>query len=85
MCKRSEDLLYEPLAASGRRVLRRAGLLVCGDLPTAITDVCYEVGMAPPTNLIELAGCAAANPAVSDLLGLALSPEYAEVRFRVQG
>lgn len=84
LCKRSEDLLYEPLAVSAKRVLRRAGLLVCGDLPTAVTDVCYENGMTPPTNLSELAECAATNPAVGDLLGLALSPEYAEVRFRVR-
>src|SRR5690606_5648732 len=82
LCKNSGELVYDVVATSARRVLRRAGLLVCGDLPTAVSDVCYEVGLAPPTNLEELAAGAAASPAISDLLGLALSPEYAEVRFR---
>jgi hypothetical protein len=42
-----------------------------------------EAGLQAPTNLAELADCASESRVVADLLGLALSPEYAEIRFRV--
>jgi hypothetical protein len=83
LCRDPQHLDYAQIAASSRRVLRRAGLLVCGDLPTAIADACTEAGLVPPRSLSALGDCAASSSAVGDLLGLALSPEYAELRFRV--
>jgi hypothetical protein len=82
LCKDSAVLDYASVASSSRRVLRRAGLLVCGDVPTAIADACGEAGVAPPSNMEELGIVAGKSAAVADLLGLALSPEYAELRFR---
>lgn len=76
------DLSYVELADSSRRILRRAGLLVCGDLPTAVGIACAEVGRTPPVTLEELADVARDLESVADLVGLALSPEYAELRYR---
>ena len=82
LCGEPSELSYATLTSASRRVLRRAGLIVCGDLPTAIADACLESGLEPPRHLAELATCAGQSAAVADLLGLALSPEYAELRFR---
>lgn len=82
LCAEAENLNLEALTASSRRVLRRAGFIVCGDLPTAVADACQEFGRPVPTNLAELAESARASAAVADLLTLAVSPEYAEIRFR---
>jgi hypothetical protein len=67
---------------SATLALRRAGLIVCGDIRTAIADACQHDGIAVPRNLSELSRAAASSPAVLDLLMLAISPEYAELRFR---
>ncbi len=85
LCRQPGALEYASIATSARRVLRRAGLLACGDIRIAVTDACFEAGLEPPGSLAELADRAAQSPAVADLLGLALSPEYAELRFRTSG
>lgn len=85
LCRQPGALDYAAIATSARRVLRRAGLLACGDLRIAVADACLEAGLDPPGTLSELADRAARSSAVSDLLGLALSPEYAELRFRTSG
>ena len=82
VCTEPNEMSLAVLSTASRRVLRRAGLIVCGDLATAVADACLELGMDAPRHLNELAECAARSPAVADLLGLALSPEYAELRFR---
>ena len=84
ICSDPEALDFEALAESSRRVLRRAGLIVCGDLPTAIADACGESQLPVPQTLAELAECASRSAPVADLLGLAISPEYAELRFLEQ-
>lgn len=85
LCREPGALDYAAISASSRRVLRRAGLLACGDIRIAVADACAESGMTPPTTLPELADRAKKSGAVADLLGLALSPEYAELRFRTAG
>ena len=83
ICSDPSLLSWQQMMAASRQALRRAGLIVCGDLPTAIADACFEAGLTAPTTLGGLAECARSSAAVADLLGLALSPEYAELRFRV--
>ena len=83
ICSDPSLLSWQQMMAASRQALRRAGLIVCGDLPTAIGDACFEAGLTAPTTLGGLAECASSSAAVADLLGLALSPEYAELRFRV--
>lgn len=68
--------------ANATIVLRRAGLLVSGDIRTAISEVCAAHQLESPTNWEELAEVARALPEVVDLLLLAVSLEYAELRFR---
>jgi len=82
LCADPRLLEIGALASASRRVLRRAGLVICGHLPTAIDDACHEASLAPPRTLSELAERAHASDAVADLLGFAISPEYAELRFR---
>lgn len=83
LCSDPSLLSWQQMMSASRQALRRAGLIVCGDLPTAIGDACFEAGLSPPTSLAGLAECARSSTAVADLLGLALSPEYAELRFRI--
>ncbi len=85
LCREADALDFGAIASSSRRVLRRAGLLACGDIRIAIADACVEANLSAPRSLSDLAGCAAESPAVADLLGFALSPEYAELRFRTHG
>lgn len=82
LCSVPGALDYGAIATSSRRVLRRAGLLACGDIRIAVADACAESALAPPATLAELAERASKSAAVADLLALSLSPEYAELRFR---
>jgi hypothetical protein len=85
LCRLPGALDHAAIAASSRRVLRRAGLLACGDIRIAVADACAEAGLPAPTTLAELADRAVKSGPVADLLALALSPEYAELRFRMGG
>jgi hypothetical protein len=74
---------YEPAMASARRAVRRAGLLVCGDLGVAVRETLGDLGFsAPPPEAGTLASLAARFPDVGDLVRLATSPEYAEARWQ---
>jgi hypothetical protein len=81
LCAEPEELTYEALSGHSRLAVRRAGLMACGDLPTAIDDACLDFGLPVPRSLSELAQAVHASPAVLDLLQLALSSEYAQIRF----
>lgn len=70
------------VADQSRRVLRRAGLLLSGDVKTAVMDACFEAALPVPQTLEELASSVRSSPLVADLVALALSPEFAELRFR---
>ncbi|MBX3184904.1 MAG: hypothetical protein KF915_19940 [Polyangiaceae bacterium] len=73
--------------SAARLAIRRAGLFVSGDLRVALAEACAEEGIA--TRGIDapggLAALCAASPAVSDLVLLATSPEYAASRWRSPG
>lgn len=82
LCAEPEVLTYGALSGHSRLAVRRAGLIACGDLPTAIDDACIEFGLAAPRSLSELAETVRSCPSVLDLFQLALSSEYAQIRFQ---
>lgn len=82
LCADREQLDLDLCMGYATAVLRRAGLLVSGDVKVAVVDVCESAGVPVPRSLSELAEAARFNPAMADLLQLAVSPEYAELRFR---
>jgi len=82
LCAQKDQLSVDTCFGYSTLVLRRAGLLVSGDVRTAVVDACESAGIASPRSLAELAQAARIAPAVADLLQLAVSPEYAELRFR---
>ena len=81
LCADPAELAYEKVTAVARQVLRRAGLVLCADLATAVVAACEEERLAPPRTLAELGVRCRQSAAVADLVRLALSPEYAEVRW----
>jgi hypothetical protein len=81
LCAHPEQFAYDRVTAAARQVLRRAGLVLCADLATAVVAACEEERLAPPRTLTELGECARHSAAVADLLRLAVSPAYAEVRW----
>jgi len=85
LCVSGERMDPAQAFEDARVVLRRAGLLVSGDILTAIDDACLAVDRELPRTLAELADAADALPTVLDLLLLAISTEYAEVRYRIHG
>jgi hypothetical protein len=82
LCAQKDQLSGDVCLGYSTLVLRRAGLLVSGDIRTAVIDACESAGVASPRSLAELAQAARVAPSVADLLQLAVSPEYAELRFR---
>ncbi len=82
ICKTPKLVNLRAVSEHSRLVLRRAGLLVSGDLKVAVADAAREARLVPPTTMDELSTCARASPLVADLLSVAVSQEYAEVRFR---
>ena len=75
---------FDLVIAQARYALRRAGLVVGGDLWTAVAATGEEEGFVPPDSMSSLAEACQRSPAVLDLVRLALSPEYAEVRWNLR-
>ncbi len=75
---------FDLVIAQARYALRRAGLVVGGDLWTAVAATGEEEGFVPPDSISSLAEACQRSPAVLDLVRLALSPEYAEVRWNLR-
>lgn len=82
LCAEPSELTYAALSGHSRLAVRRAGLMACGDLPTAIDDACAEFSLPPPRSLRDLAEVVSSCPAAHDLLQLSLSSEYAQIRFQ---
>ena len=82
LCDDSLVLDYDAALGSARRSVRRAGLFACGDLATALRETIADEELdeslldAPdgPTRLCR-------HEAVADLVRLATSIEYAQVRW----
>ncbi len=84
LCAEPELLAFDRVVSQARFVLRRAGLVVCADIWTGVVATGEEEGFAPPNSLAALADCCRRSPAVADLVRLAVSPEYAEVRWNTR-
>ena len=81
LCNDVTQLSYDQAIATIRQATRRAGLFVCGDLTVAAREVALELGYPIERGLVA----SVANvPEVADLVRLATSPEYAEVRWQPQ-
>ncbi len=81
LCEDPSELSYEMATARARQVLRHAGLLLCGDIGIAVAATCAEERLEVPRTLDQLAQCCRDSDAVRDLVHLATTPEYAEVRW----
>jgi hypothetical protein len=68
--------------ASARRAVRRAGLLICGDIAVAVRETLADFGAELASEPSGLDALAQRFPDVADLVRLATSPEYAEVRWQ---
>ncbi|MBN1612506.1 MAG: hypothetical protein JW940_38100 [Polyangiaceae bacterium] len=83
LCEDAEGLAYEAAVRAARRAARRAGLYVAGDLGVGlrrITSSEHEGGLPPDSE--DLARTCAATAGGRDLFSLAISPEFAEMRWR---
>jgi tetratricopeptide (TPR) repeat protein len=83
LCENVDGLGYEAAVRAARRAARRAGLYVSGDLAVGlrrITSGEHEGGLPPDSE--DLARTCAATAGGRDLFGLAISPEFAEMRWR---
>ncbi len=83
LCDDPETLAFDQAMLQARLAVRRAGLFVAGDFAVAAHEVCAEEGRSPdglrsPQGLFELCG---ESPSIQSLYALALSPEYAEMRW----
>lgn len=82
LCAESDALSLPNITEASRIVLRRSGLLVCGDIVTAVADACQGLGVSTPSSFSELESLSEQSPIVQDLLRFSTSLEYAELRFR---
>jgi hypothetical protein len=83
LCEDADGLGYEAAVRAARRAARRAGLYVSGDLAVGlrrITSGEHEGGLPPDSE--DLARTCAATAGGRDLFSLAISPEFAEMRWR---
>ncbi len=86
LCADATALSYEAALASAKTAARRAGLFVAGDLAVALRETCADENipahlLLPPNGFSALCS---SSPAVADLVRLATSPEYAEMRWQVR-
>ena len=86
LCQDPADLDLDRARLRARQACRRAGLFACGDLGTAVRMTVEELGLRVRTPLEDPAGLGelCSQPAISDLVDLATSPEYAEARWHRQ-
>jgi len=85
LCQHPVDLTPERVLDAARRASRRAGLFLSGDLGCALREVIEADALPLPGPLDSfqaLADACSQHPQVFDLLALAVSPEYAEARWR---
>jgi hypothetical protein len=84
ICAHPEDFNYEAAIRGTRQAMRRAGLFASGSLSTAVETVAAETGydLDPlRTSPDGLERACLENPAIADLVRLAIRTEYAEARW----
>ncbi len=84
LCDNPEALDYDAALQQARMAVRRAGLFVAGDFHCALREICADERLdagrvTTPSGLFELCK---ESPSLGSLYGLAVSPEYAETRWR---
>ncbi len=84
LCDNPEGLDYDAALQQARVAVRRAGLFVAGDFHCALREICADERLDAgrvqgPSGLFELCK---ESPSLASLYGLAVSPEYAETRWR---
>lgn len=84
LCAHPEDFSLERAGEAARRISQRAGLFLCGDLGVAIRESLPEQFPAdtPLGTFSDLARLCEQHSTLLDLLALAISPEFADVRWR---
>ncbi|MEO7110226.1 MAG: hypothetical protein ABI183_07310, partial [Polyangiaceae bacterium] len=73
---------YEAVIEAARQNARRMGMFVAGDFELAVRMFLNESGHDTPAGPLALVALSSRFPAVADLLRLAVSPEYADARWR---
>ena len=84
LCDNPDTLDYSVALRQARIAVRRAGLFVAGDFHVALREICADESLdagrvTAPGGLFELCKC---SPSLASLYALAVSPEYAESRWR---
>jgi len=84
LCDDPALLDYATVVTTAHRVQQRAGLFICGDFGLSLRQLLVQeqLGSELPLSLDELAGLAQEHRSIADLVRLASSPEYAEVRWQ---
>jgi hypothetical protein len=84
LCDDPTLLDFSTVITTARRVQQSAGLFICGDFGLSLRQLLAQeqLGAELPTSLDELAALAQQHRSVADLVRLASSPEYAEVRWQ---
>lgn len=84
LCEDAEALDYEVAMLQARIAVRRAGFFVAGDFGVAAREICADEALPTPRLLGPggLSELIAASPSLRSLYQLAISPEYAETRWR---
>jgi hypothetical protein len=84
LCDDPNGLDYDAAMTQARVAVRRAGFYVSGDYHASFNEIALDEGLEPalaatPGGLSELC---AKSPSLASLYRLAISPEYAETRWR---
>jgi tetratricopeptide (TPR) repeat protein len=84
LCEDAESLDYEVAMLQARIAVRRAGFFVAGDFGVAAREICADEALPTPRLLGPggLSELIVASPSLRSLYQLAISPEYAETRWR---
>jgi hypothetical protein len=84
LCEEDVDLDYEVAMLQARIAVRRAGFFVAGDFGVAAREICADEALPSPRLLAPggLSDLIVASPSLRSLYQLAISPEYAETRWR---
>jgi hypothetical protein len=89
--RRLRELCHDPVALDydqamllARIAVRRAGLFVAGDFGVAAREICSDEGLDMDALRTPegFHGLCQKSPSLSSLHALALSPEYAEIRWQ---
>jgi hypothetical protein len=85
LCANPADFSLDRASAAAHRISLRAGLFLCGDLGVALRETIASEKLpldAPPDTFPALASACERHPEILDLVAMAVSPEFADARWR---